>query len=247
MKDLSFDKILLQIKSTSFITLSKMSLNIEQQSGLNISETSSITEFELPVRKRVHIRVLNFIRSNYLWIIKIMALTILTLLILIFLFIYLFIASSSYNDQFNSTVLHEVVNKSDTSYLVSKLLVETTTIPDLINQQSYSKFPCKRIHCKRFSNPCNLTNFNYESIKQYSCCGCLNEYSLVRYEMDLLSGTSSILITGGDLDICSASIYDVSALPQFMCIAGSWTVIRESDTTCIFKYGIVHSSCEYYE
>lgn len=105
--------------------------------------------------------------------------------------------------------------------------------------------PCSKFHCQKINSPCNLTEISYYMIKQYSCCSCLGNFQLVRYEEDITLRLYSMIISGGDWNTCDLSSGDLIHLLKPKCLDGSWSSIRESDATCYMKFSIVKNSCEY--
>lgn len=215
----------------------------------NENETIEIAQYTMSDRyienefnksKSIKYRILTFLRNNYLCTIKVLSLTICLLLFIIVISTIMFgivLPSEGRrilrndNNGLNYSIDYELINK------INKMGKSVS----YLNAQS---IPCSKIHCKNFDNPCNLTDFTYRSIKQYSCCKCFkNEMSLIRYESSMFLGTS-IIVTGGG-QTCQTSEYDLLALPELECLSGSWDLIKESEDVCYLKFSILKNSCVY--
>lgn len=193
---------------------------------------------DVPERKRLHRRLLSYIQTHYFRIISILLLSVIVLVTVIVILAIRAptdlvvhentVGNYSLKEDLQTAIVNDVVNK-DPHIEVS------TSISDV----SILSIPCRKIKCPtNLVDPCFIGSLGYSDVKYYSCCGCLKQYRLVRYEHLRRAEVTSMILAGSEVDPCSMSNLDLRLLPQLHNIDGSWDIVQETDTLCHLKYNM---------
>lgn len=161
-------------------------------------------------RKRV---ILDYFSHNYLKVIKILLLTILILLIIITTLFIMTIRRIDVPQANVTTVIPP--NATD---------VPTTAYPD--------KVRCSSVHCTNES--CTPLHFDYLAAKHLSCCDCMPQFRLVRYEYDVTDDVQALILEPL-FDIDYNATLDVKFLAK-LSVPGEWHVVLNSDDRKYLKY-----------
>lgn len=109
---------------------------------------------------------------------------------------------------------------------------------NVLNGTTIEMIPCRKFNCGKIPDPCILTSIDYKNIKQYSCCGCLGIYRLIRYQEFSVAQTTSMILAGSAQDPCLLSPLDLQILKHPENLEGEWDIDRETESLCYLKFDI---------
>lgn len=234
----------------------------------NLSNTSEIIyERETPLWKRIKTNVLDFLRHNYLSILKFLSLIIVILIVIIVILTIKVNLQAKTASSFTSTtksplntetfshseILTQKVETNPTTLTKYHLLKHSTSKDDVspikVGEEQVSKFQfngtsCGRINCKTGVNFCTPKFKTYLTIKRYVCC-CKDEFPIsvtFKHYFYNLQTKNIILLFSSPDDITKLSALDLKYYPQLKNLPGVWSVVQESDTQYYLQYNLVEDS-----
>lgn len=102
--------------------------------------------------------------------------------------------------------------------------------------------PCRKINCKKFSDPCVVEIVSYMTLKRYSCCECLPaDYKLIRIECYPLQIICHLVVKVPQ-EVKDYSTYDLAAYPKLRNLDGNWDLLADSDDAYYLVYRDVRPS-----
>lgn len=201
----------------------------EEYSEMSLFSTRQLMSTPSPPEDpRLKTRALTYIRQNYLKLFNVLIMFILFLLFLNVIQLIRFRAATttSCTDVPPSAAVYTVSLESDTT------VVEFQEGRD--ERKVDKRRPCSRIHCVDTS--CYPQNTDYDTLREYTCCSCVDQrFTFRRYIYDLLRDSVTLQFQVPE-DISEVSARDLRNMPELPNLQGGWNLIKESPTAYYFQY-----------